>query len=208
MPLIRKGPGAPVGDTPLDLAAAAVALRRGAASERWTAARALGADPSGAGPLGEALSAEDDEGVREAIFTSLARIGTAQSVDAVLPHLAADDSNLRTGALDALRAMIGAVRPRLPGLLAGPDADVRLLSCELVRDLPSAEAAVLLGPVLDGDPEANVCAAAIDVLAEIGDASAQPALERCAVRFAGQPFLVFAIRTAVDRISTARDPHG
>ena len=87
----------------------------------------------------------------------------------MLPYLRSDDASLRTGALDALRAMPAAARAaHLPGLLADPDADVRLLSCELVRDLPEAEANRLLADLLERETEANVCAAAIEVLAEIG----------------------------------------
>ncbi len=36
----------------------------------------------------------------------------------------------------------------IPGLLADADPDVRLLACELARDLPTAEAAALLGRLL------------------------------------------------------------
>jgi hypothetical protein len=136
--------------------------------------------------------------VREAIFTSLARHGNAASVDAVMPHLRSDDANLRRGALDALRAMMTAVRPRLPGLLADPDADVRILVCDLARELPGVEATVLLCEVVarDRDP----CAAAADVLAEVGVASALPFLAACSARFPGETFLTFALQVAAEQI--------
>jgi HEAT repeat protein len=86
-------------------------------------------------------------------------------------------------------------------LLRDADADVRGLACDLARQVPTAEANALLSERLDQDPEANVCAAAIDVLAEIGDASSATALRRCADRFADRPFLGFAIRIALDRIA-------
>ncbi|MFZ3326051.1 MAG: hypothetical protein WA231_09235 [Methylocella sp.] len=47
---------------------------------------------------------------------------------------------------------------------------------------------------------ANVCAAAVDVLAEIGDVQALPTLWRCAARFPNDPFLAFAIKVAADRL--------
>jgi hypothetical protein len=46
-----------------------------------------------------------------------------------------------------------------------------------------------------------VCAAAVDVLAEIGSADAAPCLDRCRARFAGQAFLTFAITQALDGLS-------
>jgi HEAT repeat protein len=157
-------------------------LRTGTAAERWSAARALGASPDGTKALGEALKTETDTRVREAIFTGLVRTGSRESVDAVVPHLRSDDANLRMGALDALRAMIGAARPILPALLTDPDADIRVISCDLTRELPSPEATRLLCDVLARDPEVNVCAAAVDVLADIGEADALPFLEQCPSR--------------------------
>ena len=59
----------------------------------------------------------------------------------------------------------------------------------------------LLGALLERESDVNVCAAAVDVLAEIGDATILPALARCAERFSGEPFLVFAVKVA----STASD---
>ena len=73
-----------------------------------------------------------------------------------------------------LRAMPEACRPHLPALLADTDADVRLLSCELVRGLPDEEANRLLCDLLERETEKNVCAAAIEVLAEIGRPEALP----------------------------------
>jgi HEAT repeat protein len=220
MPLIRKDLTAASPSIPRS---AAEILHTGTTDERWHAARALGlaADTAGrtgereAAPgeimasgalrdgtkiLAEALKTETDLRVREAIFTSLVRIGSQECVDAVIPCLRGDDAALRTGALDALRAMIGAVRPVLPALLADPDADIRLLACDLARELPSAEATSLLCDVLSRETEANVCAAAVDVLADVGGAEALPVLQATAARFGDVTFLNFAVKIAMERI--------
>ena len=204
MPLIRKEPAAPAQPNEADLQQATAALRSGTAQERWDAARSLRAQPAAAGVLGEALASEGDWRVREAIFTSLARLATPDSAEAVVPYLRSDDAAMRTAALDALRDMPAAVRPLLPALLADPDPDIRLLCCELVRELPAADATVLLCAVLERDTEANVCAAAIEVLAEIGLPAALPALEKCGARFSDQSFLIFAVKIAADRIASQR----
>jgi HEAT repeat protein len=205
MPLIRKSSG---GTGPSDSGGAAVdtlaALTRGSTQERWAAARAAAEGPGGAGALGRALSTGEDPRVREAIFTSLIRIRTAESVEAVLPHLRSDDAGLRTGALDALRAMPEVAAPYLTTLLQDADSDVRLLACDLARNLPSAQATRILCDLLEVETEGNVCAAAVDVLAENGGPEAMPVLARCSERFGGDPFLAFAIKVAADRI--ARQP--
>jgi len=90
--------------------------------------------------------------------------------------------------------------PYVASLLRDPDADVRVLACGLVREMPGEAAASLCCGVLESEPEPNVCAAAVEVLAEVGEASALPVLERCAQRFGDTPFLQFCIRMAVERV--------
>jgi HEAT repeat protein len=180
-------------------------LANGTREERWAAARDAVDAPGGVEALAQALAKEEDLRVREAILTSLARVGTPEAVAAILPHLHADDANLRVGALDALRVLSGALAPHLPGLLGDPDVDVRLLACELARGLPAGDAVGLLAPLLHRDTEANVCSAAVEVLADIAGPEVLPALEDCARRFPGDPFLSFAVRVAAQRVG-ARPP--
>jgi len=211
MPLIRRDsvPSAQAGQR-----RPAEVLRDGTADQRWSAARAMGliGDASAVAgtvkSLADALMTESDPRVREAIFTSLVRIGGPECVAAVIPCLRLDDPQLRGGALDALRAMIGVVRPMLPALLSDADPDVRLLTCDLARELSAADATRLLCDVLAHETEPNVCAAAVDVLAEIGEAEALPFLRACAARFADVTFLDFAVRIAMQRIVAERTgPH-
>jgi HEAT repeat protein len=208
MPLIRKGPTDASARGP-DGRDVFVLLIDGTEDERWTAARSVVALPGGIEALADALAIETSQRVRTAMFTSLARAASPASVAAVIPCLRSDDANVRTGALDALRAMPEAVLPRLPDLLRDADADVRLLSCELARNLASSEAATLLCDLLERDSSANVCAAAVEVLAEIGDPRVVPVLRRCADRFPNESFLGFAIKMAIQGVGgqahSARD---
>ena len=205
MPLVRK----PGGNPPSTATAAGAALGKRAsvhADERWAAARAAADVPGSTTALAGALRHEGDPRVREAMFTSLALIGTRESADEVISFLRSDSANLRAGALDALRTMTGNMRELLPRLLGDRDADIRILSCELTRNLPGPDATTLLCSLLADEHEANVCAAAIDVLAEVGGPAALPTLAECAVRFRDSPFLTFAIRTATDRINSQHPP--
>jgi HEAT repeat protein len=199
MALMRK----PAGQIPVRREADPLAvLIHGSTEERWGAARSVAALPGGVAALTAALATEADARVRSAMFTSMARLASSDCVDAIVPYLRCDDANLRTGALDALRSMPNAVLPRLPGLLSDPDADVRLLTCEIVRGLGTAEATPLLCDLLGRESEVNVCASAVDVLAEIGGPHAVAALRDCADRFPGEVFLGFAIKMAIQRIGS------
>lgn len=202
MPLVRK-PTQPAAHPKPGAAEVLTGLGSANAEERWAAARAAAELPDAAATLAAALPQESDARVREAMFTSLARIGTRDSIAGMLPMLRSNDAALRTGALDALRSSVIATQELLPLLLNDPDVDVRILSCELARSLPGDEASRSLGALLDRETEINVCTSAIDVLAEVGNHTALPALARCAQRFSQVPFLTFAVRLATDRITAA-----
>lgn len=202
MPLGRKPPQPAQPPSP-GLCEVLSRLASASPDERWSAARAAAALPGATGALAAALAREADPRVREAMFTSLARIGTRESLASLLPMLRCDDSALRIGALDALRSAAAAARELLRELLQDPDPDVRLLSCELARGVPGEQACASLCALLAEEREINVCAAAIEVLTEVGDCSALPALERCAARFSHVPFLRFASQVAMDRIRAA-----
>jgi HEAT repeat protein len=208
MPLIRKGPGSEAPPPPPDFEQAYASLRSEQIDERWRAARALAAFPQAAAVLGRAVGSEPEARVREAMFTSLARIGTLDSLKALAPHIRSDDAAHRTGAMDALKAIPEGLPTVMAELLKDPDADVRLLACDLARELPGAEATAILSAVLDTDAEVNVCAAAVDVIADIGSPEALPSLRRCAERFPDEPFLAFAIKIAGDRIGAQAPPRG
>ncbi len=187
-----------------DVATIARDLQHGTDDQRWDAARAAADLPGGFELLRGAISGERDQRVREAILTSLARIGTPESAAAIMPDLRSDDSSIRTAALDALRSMPEATARHLPALLHDADPDVRLLACELVRTQPPIGAGQLLGDLLANEREANVCAAAIEVLAEAGGPELLPLLAQCAARFPDDPFLAFAVRIAGERLGAQR----
>jgi HEAT repeat protein len=180
-------------------------LAQGTSDQRWDAARTARDLPNGFQLLSRAISTETEPRVREAVLTSLAWIGTPECAEAVLPGLRSNDSQLRAASLDALRAMPSATASQLPQLLHDADPDVRLLACDLVRSQSANEASRLLGDVLTHDSEANVCAAAVEVLAETGGPSLLPLLAQCAARFPDDPFLAFAIQIAGERLGLRAD---
>jgi HEAT repeat protein len=201
MPLVKKtSTSPPTGDAPaLDVLLSA--LRDAGPETRWGAARALGGRAEAVQALSAALAAEQVPRIREAIMTALMRVGDSASVQAMLPYLRAQDAGARNAAIEALQAMPDAVRPFMDALLSDSDTDVRILAAELARNLPDAEATRILCGVLAREARPNVCAAAIEVLAEVGTSEAVPALQACATRFAADPFVPFAASVAIARIS-------
>jgi hypothetical protein len=96
-----------------------------------------------------------------------------------------------------------AAAEHLSQLLDDSDPDIRLLSCEIARALPTGSASRVLGALIEKETNSNVCSAAIEVLAETGDVASLPILARCAARFPNDPFLAFAVKTASGRIRSS-----
>mgnify|MGYP003576730751 CR=1 FL=1 len=203
MPLIKRGPPGRPGNQAQGIDTAG-GLSDASAEVRWKTARALGEDPSSVTRLADALGKETSPEVREAIFTSLVLIRTDASARAAVEFVRSEDAALRSGALDALAAMPEVAQPLLPGLLADPDPDVRILSCELARSMTPEAATQMLGHLLQTEAEANVCGAAVDVLAELGTPDAIGPLRACKSRFPDQAFLGFAIDDAIERAGAGR----
>jgi HEAT repeat protein len=201
MPLVRK-PSSPTATPTPDNRKLSDLLVNGSDDERWNAARSAPSLPEALPSLCDALARERVPRIREAIFTALAKIGSFESAAVALPYIRSDDASLRTAALDALRAMPAAAAGHLPQLLADNDADVRLLACEIARVLPADEASRTLGALIERENNTNVCAAAVEVLAEAGSVASLPTLARCVDRFPDDPFLTFAVKLARDRIGS------
>ena len=203
MPLIRSSE--PVADgvvtapAILDRAQLAHDLRSDDAAKRRDAVRLAGRQRA-ADLLAERLEAESDEGIREAIFTGLIRIGGAEAARPLLPLLRNEDALLRNAAIETLQSMGDDIVPEIEMLLDDPDSDIRIFAVNIVHSLRSPRAPDIALKVIEADTHVNVCAAAVDVLAEIGRPDMADALRAVAIRFPDQPFLAFAVRAALKRI--------
>jgi HEAT repeat protein len=203
MPFIRReitGEGNATSAT--DVAQQLARLRDPDPEVRWAAARKVGGVAAAVPALAKALATEQNLRVREAIMTALMRVGDGASVQTLLPYLRAQDAAQRSAAIETLQALPAAVLPFMTALLADADADVRILAAELARNMPADQATRILSDLLEHELQPNVCAAAVDVLAEVGTRDALPALRLCAQRFQDAPFLPFAIATTIARIAS------
>lgn len=152
--------------------------------------------------LARALENERQAGPRKAIFDGLIRIGTEAVARALVPMLNSDDVLLRIGAIDALKAMPVAVGACLEQIFAGPP-DMRIRAVEILAALDLPHAGRRLIRIVCEDEELNVCAAAVDALCVRGDHEAIEPLLRLLERFPAEPFLEFAVQTALARIAGA-----
>jgi hypothetical protein len=89
------------------------------------------------------------------------------------------------------------------GLLRNPDPDVRIMAIEVLRVCTDARVSHWLADILARDEDQNVCAAALDVLAETGTADVLDAVTALPARFPASAFLRFACAAAATRLRDA-----
>jgi HEAT repeat protein len=167
---------------------------------RRRAALELGSFPEAVAMLCARLPNEQDASVVVAIFTALIRQRGHEVVQGLAPYLRSEDAALRNQTVDALQAMPDDVGPYMDMLVEDGDPDVRIFAINIIGNLHHPMAHVWLQRVIEQDENPNVCATAVDVLAEIGDQSQVPALQALPGRFGDEPFLRFAVDTAIQRI--------
>jgi HEAT repeat protein len=206
MPFVKSSsPVLKAGTRPDDgLALRVAALSSPDAEVRWNAARVLGGRADAIPALEQALGTEPVARVREAIMTALMRVGNEASVRALLPYLRSQDAANRAAAIEALQTLPEAIMPFMAALLGDSDTDVRILATELARNMPAGDATRVLCHLLENERHPNVCAAAVDILAEVGTHDAIPTLTACAKRFHNTSFLPFAVATTIARISRVK----
>jgi hypothetical protein len=153
-----------------------------------------------AAELADGLDGESDHGIREMRLTALARIGGPAAAKPLVELLRSEDALLRNSVLEALQGMGEAIIPQIEGLLDDADSDVRIFAVNILQSLRSPRAPELALKVMARDPHANVCAAAVDVLAETGRPEMAEALRAVTQRFPGDPFLRFSVRAALRRM--------
>jgi HEAT repeat protein len=150
--------------------------------------------------LARHLALETHKAIRETILTTLIRIGGDKAVLPLLDLLRGEDAALRNDVIETLQCMGEGVIPEIEALLDDPDPDVRIFVVNILLSLRGKSVPDIALRVIARDPEVNVCAAALDVLAEVGRAEMADALRALPARFPDQPFLAFAVRSTLKRL--------
>ena len=170
------------------------------AGTRRRAARDLASYPEAAKVLCERLGEEPALSVRQTILTSVIEIANEDVAAGLVPYLRSEDAGLRNAAVEALQEMPDVAGPYVRVLLSDGDSDVRIFAVDVLQSLCHADAPRWLADLLAREPHVNVAATAVDRLAEVGTPEMIPVLQAVAARFVGEPFIQFAVATAISRI--------
>lgn len=186
-----------------DLAGLAEQLASGTPAVRRWAVRDLLEDGSDEAVrlLCAQLAHEADPSVREVLLTALGRLRGPEAVAALVACMRSEDAALRNHAIDVLKTIPDEVGPLMRGLLADGDADVRILGVNVLESLRHPQVEQWLVEVIESDASVNVCAAAVDLLVEVGTSASEAALRALLARFAGEPYIEFAAGIALARVA-------
>ena len=167
---------------------------------RSQAARAAAAYPECRPMLLAHLETETEPAVRANLLTTLIKMQSVEVAENLIAYLRSEDVSLRNNVFTALQQMPQAIAPHIPGLLRDPDMDVRIFALSIVRGMRSPEVEDWLLDVVAHESNMNVCATALDTLAEIGTPDMIPAIQSLNLRFNNE-FIRFAVDVAIRRIS-------
>lgn len=167
---------------------------------RW-AARDIVRCPDASTVLLERLENEETVEVRQAIFTSLINIGDSVAVAGLVECLRSDDAALRNEAIEAMKQLPDEVSPVIRKLLKDDDPDVRIFAVNILEALRHPDVEKWLVEVIETDLHVNVCATAVDLLAEVGTEKALNSLNQLKARFSSEPYIQFAVNVAIERIT-------
>jgi len=166
---------------------------------RW-AALDLAAFPDATEALCAHLQQETQPSVREAILTALIEIGGDAVVRGLMPLLRSEDAALRNPVVEVLQHLPEAVAPHIETMLEDPDSDYRIFVVNVLANLRHPHTPGWLQTVIERDADFNVCASAVEVLAEVGVPETIPALRALPGRFSDEPFMQFCVDAAIRRI--------
>ncbi|MBZ4193315.1 MAG: HEAT repeat domain-containing protein [Candidatus Contendobacter sp.] len=170
-----------------------------AEARRW-AALDLAVFPEAAEALCAHLQREIQPAVRQAMLTALIEIGSDAVVEGLLPLLRSEDAAVRNPVVEAFQHLPDAVSPHIETMLQDSDPDYRIFTVNVLNNLRHPQTPGWLQTVIESDADINVCAAAVEVLAEVGALAAIPALTALPGRFADDPFMQFCVQAAIRRI--------
>jgi hypothetical protein len=146
------------------------------------------------------LKREENTAVREAILNSLLRLRDSSIGIGLVDCLRSEDVALRNDVIEAFKQLGNDAAPILHSLLTDPDPDVRIFTVNILNSEHYPDAEHWLIEVIEQDEHVNVCAAAVDLLCEVGTEVAIDPLLHLKARFAHEAYIQFAADLALKRI--------
>jgi len=158
--------------------------------------------PTTAHALAHALSNEPCLARRAQYLDSLVAMATPEAAAALAALLSHVDPAVRAAGVEGLRRSDPALaRPELANLLEDTSPDTRIRALDALERVPDAQVERWLIALLNREQVANVCGAALDLLAEVGTKASLVTIRAVRLRFANEAFIAFAADLAIAQIA-------
>lgn len=142
---------------------------------------------------------EPEISVRGSIFTALLKLKDSAAIGKLLELLHSDHAALRNEVIEVLQQLPDEVSLHIQALLHHQDSDIRIFALNILQTLCHPDTPKWLIDVVAQDMHVNVCATALDVIAEVSSVEILPALETLKTRFT-DPYIRFAVDATIKRI--------
>ncbi|KXG77326.1 hypothetical protein AN618_12230 [Fervidicola ferrireducens] len=151
--------------------------------------------------LVEQLLVEEDEVVREAIVTSLIKIGDEYVANRAAGLLESEDAYVRNAGVEILSIIGEPAIEILQKMINHPDRDVRILAVNALGESHIRETIRYLRRVIMEDDDENVVASAIEYLSELGfEKEDKEVVMKAAKRFSS-PFFQYTVKSAIEKMA-------
>lgn len=174
-------------------------LTENATSRRW-AALDLANFPEASALLVKQYKQEQDAFVRDAILSSLTHLRDPMAITTLVECLRSEDVALRNEVIEIFKQLPDEIAPIMDSLLVDSDPDVRIFAVNILESLRHEKVETWLISVIERDAHINVCAAALDLLGEVGTRHAVQAIQQLKARFTNEPYIGFAADLALKSI--------
>lgn len=175
-----------------------------AVSERRWAARDLAQYKEASQFLLERLEKEKDISVREVILSSLLAIRDEVAVKGLIELLKSDDAHLRNEVIETLKQMPEEVAPYIERLIKSEEPDLRIFAINIMESLRHPKVLEWLKEILENEENVNVCATALDLVAEIETDEILSSIKKVKEKFKDEPYIQFVSDLAIGRINEGK----
>lgn len=123
-----------------------------------------------------------------------------EDFDEMFKMLKSDNAYLRNMAIKFLQEFGIEAKPFLEKLMNDEDKDIRIFAINILGDVRYEDSVEMLRYFILKEKDVNAMMTAVDYLGEIGSEEDIPLLEAIKADYADEPYVQFAIDTAIDRI--------
>jgi len=143
----------------------------------------------------------EDHPLIDFAFTNIKTLPKSEELfDQIFEMLSSDNAYIRNAAIKFLQEYGIEAKPYLEKLMNSEDRDVRIFAINILGDVRYEDSVDMLRYFVLKEKDINAMMTAVDYLGEIGSEDDIKLLEALKAEYENEPYVVFGIDTAIERI--------